>query len=592
MIGFAFNKKCVVEVGCAAVVAICAFMFWQMIYPYHLHFQEQYSLFQFSQSYFTRLISVPGGFADYIGSFIIQFFYLNIIGALIIALTLCNVYLLIYRILYNVYCNQNVALALALFPTAALWSLLCNADVIYTVCIAIYGSLAALRIYLLVEYKTALRRSFMIITVPLLYWLLGGVSVLFLIGVGVLILFRSKSVFNECWREFLCVVAIWFFCPILAQYVTSYPLSSLFSGIFYYREPEIQPVALNIFYAVIAMVLLLAVVFNRLNISVVKQTVLQYAVLAFAILFGAISISTATENDKEEIMAYDYWVRTHQWNKIIEYANHNTPKTKMTSACVNLALAKNQKLVDQFFKYSPTNDIENLIPADCRNYIEPLYAGEINYQLGYVNNAQRYAFEAMEAIPDGRKSARCCRRLAETNLINGNYAVAAKYIHILQKTIFYRKWANSQAAYLWNDDIVDNDLEYGRIRQFEPKTQYLSGFISAKQRLALSLKENSNNRKALNYMLCICLMQRDLNALVACLQRYGSDVEWAYTKVQEALLYHWIVNHKGSMANIPWAIDKNIVANFTVFVSNIEKYNLDKSKFDSFKETYWYYLIF
>src|SRR5574344_2040833 len=110
MIGFAFNKKCVVEVGCAAVVAICAFMFWQMIYPYHLHFQEQYSLFQFSQSYFTRLISVPGGFADYIGSFIIQFFYLNIIGALIIALTLCNFYLLIYRILYNVYCNQIVGL--------------------------------------------------------------------------------------------------------------------------------------------------------------------------------------------------------------------------------------------------------------------------------------------------------------------------------------------------------------------------------------------------------------------------------------------------------------------------------------------------
>mgnify|MGYP000750805498 CR=1 FL=1 len=35
-------------------------------------------------------------------------------------------------------------------------------------------------------------------------------------------------------------------------------------------------------------------------------------------------------------------------------------------------------------------------------------------------------FEAMEAIPDYKKSGRAYMRLAETNLINGQYAVAAK----------------------------------------------------------------------------------------------------------------------------------------------------------------------
>lgn len=37
-------------------------------------------------------------------------------------------------------------------------------------------------------------------------------------------------------------------------------------------------------------------------------------------------------------------------------------------------------------------------------------------------------FEAMEAIPDYKKSGRAYMRLAETNLINGQYAVAAKYL--------------------------------------------------------------------------------------------------------------------------------------------------------------------
>ena len=58
-----------------------------------------------------------------------------------------------------------------------------------------------------------------------------------------------------------------------------------------------------------------------------------------------------------------------------------------------------------------------------------------------INDAQRFAFEAMEAIPNFRKSGRCLKRLAETNLINGQYEVAAKYLRILSKTLFYKDWA-------------------------------------------------------------------------------------------------------------------------------------------------------
>lgn len=44
-------------------------------------------------------------------------------------------------------------------------------------------------------------------------------------------------------------------------------------------------------------------------------------------------------------------------------------------------------------------------------------------------------------IPNFNKSGRCFKRLAETNLINGQYEVAAKYLRLLRKTIFYRDWA-------------------------------------------------------------------------------------------------------------------------------------------------------
>ena len=57
-------------------------------------------------------------------------------------------------------------------------------------------------------------------------------------------------------------------------------------------------------------------------------------------------------------------------------------------------------------------------------------------------------FEAMEAIPDYKKSGRAYMRLAETNLINGQYAVAAKYLRALQHTLFYKKWATNAMSYL------------------------------------------------------------------------------------------------------------------------------------------------
>jgi hypothetical protein len=41
-----------------------------------------------------------------------------------------------------------------------------------------------------------------------------------------------------------------------------------------------------------------------------------------------------------------------------------------------------------------------------------------------INDAQRIAFEAMEAIPKFRQSGRCLKRLAETNLINGPFESA------------------------------------------------------------------------------------------------------------------------------------------------------------------------
>lgn len=77
-------------VGLLLMAAI--FLFFYLCYPYHLHYYEQMQMFQFSQDYFLETISLPGGFADYFGRFLTQFFHISWAGALIMALLFGGVY--------------------------------------------------------------------------------------------------------------------------------------------------------------------------------------------------------------------------------------------------------------------------------------------------------------------------------------------------------------------------------------------------------------------------------------------------------------------------------------------------------------------
>ena len=68
------------------LVGIGVFMFWYVAYSHALSYQEQYQLFLWTGDYFAERVSVPGGLADWLGEFIVQFYYVEWLGALLLAL--------------------------------------------------------------------------------------------------------------------------------------------------------------------------------------------------------------------------------------------------------------------------------------------------------------------------------------------------------------------------------------------------------------------------------------------------------------------------------------------------------------------------
>ena len=74
--------------GMSVLAGIGIFVFWYVIYPHALSYQEQYQLFLWTSDYLLDKMCVPGGFSDWFGEFIVQNYYIEWLGALLLALLL------------------------------------------------------------------------------------------------------------------------------------------------------------------------------------------------------------------------------------------------------------------------------------------------------------------------------------------------------------------------------------------------------------------------------------------------------------------------------------------------------------------------
>ncbi|MBR2114860.1 MAG: hypothetical protein IJ929_09370 [Prevotella sp.] len=207
-------------------------------------------------------------------------------------------------------------------------------------------------------------------------------------------------------------------------------------------------------------------------------------------------------------MQYDFMARHQQWNRILQVINAEKPNNQIGVTVQNLALAMHGMLLEHMSDYHQ-NDIAGLLPDVKEDATSPLPTAEAFYYLGMINVAQRTVFEAQEAILDFQKSGRCYKRLAQTNLINGNYEVARKYLTALQKTLFYRGWANETLPLLGNEKAIAAHPEYGHLRQSAYNEDfYFSDHVTPEMLESLYFR-NTDNRLAYQYLLAYYMLTGD-----------------------------------------------------------------------------------
>lgn len=437
---------------------VAVVLFFGMAYPHHLHHQEQFQLFLFDSNYVWDIVNQPGGVADLLGRFCTQFFLYAWVGAVIIGVLLSSVQLLMCRV-----ARWGWLYGLSYVPSFLLWLFLLDENALMS------GVLAVLITLLVVWGLFRLPRGWkqyaaIVVAIPVLYWLVGPV----------------------CF-------------PL--------PFSELWHGVHYYRYPAEFPVILWSAALSVFILVLMVCIFHKWTSTLKRPIVTLVSFAVVAVVMG--NVVWKNSNFKaEKVMQYDFMARYQQWNRIIETINKEKPNNQIGVTVQNLALGMHGLLAEHLFSYNQ-NGLAGLLPDVGTDAVSPLPTAEAFYQLGMITVAQRTVFEAQEAILDFQKSGRCYKRLAQTNLILGNYEVARKYLLALQKTLFYRDWATETLPLLGDEKAIAQHPEYGHLRQMTYKENFFFGDHVGADMLRKLLSANPENRLAFEYLKAYYILTGD-----------------------------------------------------------------------------------
>lgn len=536
---------------------IAVFLFWTFRYPFALTYQEQLQLFLFDGDFFCDRMAEPGGFARYIAEFLVQFYNGAAIGAAIIAL----LYMLAQRLTWRLMRSKSEgSYPLSFLPVLMLWYAMGDESVMLTYTVALVialGVMVALRKW--IGWITA------IILIPVLYWLIGPMVLL----VALLML---------PWTLMVAALIYALALMLLSAHFLPFPMLRVMLGISYYRFPETLPYVLMAIPVVVALLVWLS------RKDYLKWVPAVPAIVVLLIL-GVFFIPRGFNAKKYELIEYDHLVRVQNWNAIIAKAEKQMPDLPMSVSATNLALGMTNQLGDRAFDFYQRGS-EGLLPKFERNFATTQLTGEIYFWLGLVNTAQRFAFEAMEAIPNYNKSARVVKRLAETNLINGQYKVAEKYLKMLEKTVFYRPWAQRTMALLGNEKAINEHPLYGTLRQYRLQEDFLFSDRELDKICGQLFVHNPQNQMAAQYLVMLPLLDNDMPRFMQYVQVVQNKINYNPRHCQEGIAFAFMQQRQQPPRGV---VSQLILQQMNEFA---QAYSQDRNspELNRFRNTVWYYL--
>lgn len=467
-------------------------------------------MFQFTSDYAARLFAQPAGMVEYAASFLVQYFAKAYVGVFCTVALYVLTALSLRSLLKHVSARGTGHPLLYLLPGFAyIWAgfnEICHleAGLAFLLVVALFALYVKLG-------RCWLRLLFAYLVSWIAYWMAGPMAFLF----SAVVLVEEVLRTDNTGRQKCCFLplAIWCVLPPLGYYfcgASSLPLRGLMTASAY-CHPLLEPPTLLWIapcWVVVAVVLShLLKMAKGLENAVARDFVAGVELLIVAVVFWR-GCNFYHNPDDYMMKQLDYYAGNGQWESILETPGLSPSGNALLACYQNLALAQTGRLADHLF------DVEQCGPRGLWpkwNRMAPVSGllSRVAYAMGNVALAQALAFEGIMG------SERACNPrylliLVKTNLINGQYTVAEKYITKLERTACYADEASRLRHFLYNDKAVLADGELGKLRRTTKKLSGLTNEDRAVIDIWPILQSCPQNRAAAEYYGALCLMMKDL----------------------------------------------------------------------------------
>lgn len=268
------------------------------------------------------------------------------------------------------------------------------------------------------------------------------------------------------------------------------------------------------------------------------------SVIITAGIFGR-AIYTDLFSSKDSFSTMWLHASNHEWDDIVaEYEDIDKEDATMQNF-LNLALAEKGTLCDYLF-WHPNNGVAALHNSENKSPYTYMLLSDIYYSMGFIALSKRYAFEANEAL--GNASPQMLMRLADTNIITGDYAVAAKYLDMLALTSRYSSWANGRRHLLYNDDAVAADPILSMKRGCLFPDNRFAGINGIADDMLQVLRYNPYHTSTMQYLGAYYMLSRNIPGLICLIDEFRGTQALGLplpTHFQEAVVIDGLISGNG-----------------------------------------------
>ncbi len=569
-----------------ALISLISFIYFYWFGQGVFLYQENRSLFIFSNEYLQKYIIKPGGLLEYAGNFITQFYHNRLFGSLINTAFLLLLFIVLLKINRHL-SGGSFSLLIILFPVCILLFIQTR----YT-----HSITNSLGYFLLVTYFLATilgagkrYNLFRLTLFPLFYYITGSFALLFTIMHIIYSIIYEKRIRRYLLPVIIAAITVVSFVVYkdviffqTGEQLLSYPLPFI--------EVKKLPVLYNIL-CVWFIFFPLLVKIPGFRSKIKYSGPVKFTTLLVVLVMTVIMLVKKYDHNLSVLFQIERSVYKQDWDEVIRLQERSLSTNSNCQYYYNLALAERGTLCSRMF-FGPQNfRVNSLILKRSLENINRIFY--FYYSIGLTGEAHHLAYESM--VVNGYRPENT-KMLIKTELINGNYKIAERYLNVLKRTLYYRSWALKYEKMLFNPDLVNSDPELGeKIRSLPQKDFFIRP--DDFDNIESVLKINPNDKRTFEYKLARMLLEKDLKAIVSEARKMK---EIGYTSIprhiEEAILIFMNATREfpdlgGLLVNPETSIRFNQY--ISVYNLNIRnKQLLDREIKKVGGNTYWYYYQF